>query len=240
MTKMSFHQTTKSDHVLLHAAYQPAAARSVRRATASCRGEREWKEVAQRCLLSLRRWILPSQVGNLHVRTEVQTRLWIVNTFPLSLCRTLREETAQRQIHDFRNLLARRKWPTERDVLHSNPPLPKCWARFARRSRGPRRKLITASLRLMKYRPNTRTAVCSVTQRCALQQSTHRLLSAQMKLNEKRAADAAQRVAENINLDDSTSGEKRHVQFRGGTRSLPHYRESPGSPGRCRRHGSTR
>ena len=61
----------------------------------------------------------------------------------------------------------------------------------------------------MKHRHSARIAVRLEVQSSALQRAPG-LLSTQS--NEERAAAPAQRVIEQINLDDSTSGEKRHVQ----------------------------
>ena len=97
----------------------------------------------------------------------------------------------------------------ERDTHHNNHQLQKCCTKFAHLVRGPRCGFIQASLRVMKYRHSARIAVCLEVQSSALQRAP-RVLSTQS--NEERAAAPAQRIVEQINLDDSTSGEKRHVQ----------------------------
>ena len=68
-----------------------------------------------------------------------------------------------------------------------------------------------------------------------------RLLSTQMKSNEEQAADPCRRAVENVNLDDSTSREKRHVQHRGKhSLQLPQYRERHCTPNLTCLHGDTR
>ena len=98
---------------------------------------------------------------------------------------------------------------SERDTYHKNHLLQKCCTKFAHLVRGPRCGFIQASLRVMKYSHSARIAVSLEVQSSALQRAP-RLLSTHS--NEERAAAPAQHIVEQINLDDSTSGEKRHVQ----------------------------
>ena len=100
---------------------------------------------------------------------------------------------------------------SERDTHHKNHLLQKCCTKFAHLVRGRRCGFIQASLQVMKYRHSARVAVRLEVQSSALQRAPG-LLSTQS--NEERAAAPAQRFVEQINLDDSTSGEKRHVQDR--------------------------
>ena len=128
---------------------------------------------------------------------------------------------------------------SERDTYHKNHLLQKCCTEFAHLVRGPRCEFIQTSPRVMKHRHSARVAVRLEVQSSALQRAPG-LLSTQS--NEERAAAPAQCFVEQINLDDSTSGEKPKVQdLSGGKRRRQplQYRERHCAPGHCCLHGDT-